>query len=145
LTSRFYLRSAAVLTLIHCLGHTARTMLSAPADGSPQMLVIRTMKAYSFNFSGFEHSYWDFYRGFGWFLAVQLAVQAIVFWYLASWAKSPSPQLRPILLTFAVNFVAMAILSFRYFTLGPIVIEMLIAACFVGGIVTIPSEGIHSK
>ena len=141
--STAYLRIAAVLTLVHCLGHTARTMLIQPESGTSQTIVVQTMRSYVFNFAGFRHSYWDFYRGFGWFLTVQLASQGIAFWYFASLAKAPSSQLRPILWIFALNFAIMAILSVRYFTLGPIIIEIAIAASLVGSIVSLPPEDCH--
>jgi hypothetical protein len=131
-----YLRIAAALTLIHCLGHTARSMLSGPTHGAQETSLIQAMQAATFNFSGVNRSYWDFQRGFGWFLTVELAVQAVVFWILASLAKNPSIRLRPIFIVFAISFLAMAGLSVRYFTPGPVVVEVLIAMSFIGAIVS---------
>jgi hypothetical protein len=135
-----YLRIAAVLTLIHCLAHTAQSLLSGPTHGTQEMLVIQAMQSNIFKFAGVNRSYWDFQRGFAWFLSVQLAVQAAVFWLLASLAKNPFIRLRPILTMFAIGYLAMAAVSVRYFTPGPVVIEILIAACFAGAIVSTPSN-----
>lgn len=100
------------------------------------MLVIQVMQSNAFKFAGVNRSYWDFHKGFAWFLSVQLAVQAAVFWLLASQAKGKSTGLRPILAIFALGFLTMAGVSVRYFTPGPVVVEVLIAMCLIGAVVS---------
>ena len=129
------LRIASVLTFIHCIGHT-RSVLRGPLHGAEEIAVIDTMKSHSFDFSGFQRNYWDFHLGFAWFLTVILIFQVPLFWYLSSVVKSSSVSVRPILALFSINFLAMAIVSWKYFTFGPIVIELLIAACLIAAFAT---------
>jgi hypothetical protein len=67
---------------------------------------------------------------------VLLLVLALVFWNLAGVAKTDSLLIRPILGLFCLNFLALAILAGRFFTLGPIVIELLIVASFAAAFLT---------
>lgn len=135
LTPTIFLRIASVLTLIHCIGHT-RSVFRGPLHGAEEIAVIDTMKTHSFDFSGFQRNYWDFHLGFAWFLTAILVFQVPLFWYLASAVKASSLAVRPILALFSMNFLAMAIVSWKYFTLGPIVIELLIAACLISAFAT---------
>jgi hypothetical protein len=123
------LRTASVLTMIHCLLHTIGGVFGAPKYGAEQISVIETMKAHQFNVFGSMRSYWDFFFGYGLFVTVFLFIQAIFFWQLAAWAKSNPVGVRFILALFCVNFLAMAIVSWRYFFIAPAVTELLIAVC----------------
>jgi hypothetical protein len=50
--------------------------------------VIETMKAHTFNVIGSMRTYWDFFFGYGLFVTVSLLFQGILFWILASFAKT---------------------------------------------------------
>jgi hypothetical protein len=52
-----------------------------------------------------------------------------VFWQLGSLAKADALRLRPVLATFLVGFLAMAVVSYKYFFAGPVITEILIALC----------------
>lgn len=123
-----FLRIASVLTFIHCIAHTMRGVLSGPTHGAEEITVIETMKSHAFNFGGFLRTYWDFHLGYGWFLTVILLIQGLLFWFLASLAKTSSMAVRPMLALFSLNFLGIAIVAWRYFSLGPVIIELLIAA-----------------
>jgi hypothetical protein len=113
-----FLRSASVLTLIHCVGHTVRGVLSGPTHGAEESAVIENRKSHAFNFGGLQRNYWDFHLGYGWFLTVLLFVLALVFWNLAGVAKTNSLLIRPILGLFCLNFLAMAIVALEVFLSG---------------------------
>lgn len=123
------LRIAAVLTLIHCILHTVGGVFASPKHGAEELAVIETMKAHRFAVMGSMRSYWDFFFGYGLFVTIVLFVHALFFWQLAAFAKSNSAWLRPILGLFFFNFIAMAVVSWRYFFIGPAVTELLIAVC----------------
>lgn len=124
-----FLRIAAVLTLLHCVAHTMGGVFGSPKHGTEEIAVIETMKAHHFDVMGSMRSYWDFFFGYGLFVTVVLLVDSIFFWQLASLAKTNPVWMRPILAMFCFNFVAMAIVSWRYFFVAPAAIELLIAAC----------------
>lgn len=121
------LRIAAILTLIHFASHTFGGMLGAPKPA--QIPVLEVMKSHHFDVMGSSRSYWDFYFGFGMFVSVNLLIQAVLFWQLATFAKTGWSQIRPIVLLFSLGYLVFALLSWKYFFVGPLVFEIAIAAC----------------
>jgi hypothetical protein len=81
----------------------------------PAMGVMRTM--------------WDFHMGLGLVVSVALTVEGLVFWQLGTLAKIDALRLRPILMTFLVGYLCISVISYRYFFAGPVITELLIAAC----------------
>lgn len=121
------LRIAAVLTFIHAVLHTVGGLFSPPEHGSDEVNVLNTMKSFQFDFMGSMRSYWDFYIGFGLNVTLFLLLEAVLLWQLASLAKSDPAKARPFMLTLFFAFVAMMILSWRYFFVAPLVVEGVIA------------------
>jgi len=72
-------------------------------------------------------SYWDFFFGYGLFVTIFLLAVAVLLWQLASFTKSNSIGIRPVVALFSVTFVAMAVVAWKYFFLGPAITELLIA------------------
>ena len=131
-----FLRVASVLTLIHCVAHTIRGLLTGPTHGVEEIAVIETMKSHAFNFGGSLRSYWDFHLGYGLFLTIILLVQALLFWYLAGLSETNSRMARPIVALFFLNYSGMAIVAWKYFSFGPVIIELLIAASLAAAFAT---------
>ncbi len=129
MTPTIFLRIASVLTLIHCAGHTIGGVFGKPKHGAEQLAVIDAMKSHHFNVMGSMRSYWDFNFGYGLFATINLFIQGLLFWQLASMAKTNAAWTRPILVLFFFNFIAMAIVAWKYFFIAPAVTELLIAAC----------------
>jgi hypothetical protein len=126
--SAFFLRIASALTMLMCLGHTSG-VFSSPRHGAEEIAVLETMKAHHFSVMGSMRTYWDFLFGYGLILAVGLLVQAILFWQLAGFVKTNPVLIRPILALFFFNCIGTAILSWKYFFIGPAVTQLLVAAC----------------
>jgi hypothetical protein len=123
-----FLRIAAVLTLIHAVLHTIGGVFGSP-DPGPATAAVQAMTTNQFPLMGNTRSYWDFYRGFGLAVTIFLTAEAVVFWQLASLAKTEARRLRPILLTLLVAYATMAVNSYAYFFLGPALAEICIAVC----------------
>jgi hypothetical protein len=130
-----FLRIAAVLTLIHAVLHTVGGVFGNIGPGAA-MVAVQAMKANVFPLMGHMRSFWDFYRGLGLAATISLTSESIVFWQLASLAKTDGRHLQPVLLTFSVAYTVLAINSYTYFFVGPVIAEVLIAACLVLAIVT---------
>jgi hypothetical protein len=124
---RILLRSAAILTLIHAVLHTFGGLLSEPSHGPEEIAVLNTMKSLQFDFMGSPRTYWDFYFGFGLFLTVSLLLQAVLLWQLASLAKSDPAKASPFIAALLVAFIAAVVLSWRFFFIAPLVMEVIIA------------------
>jgi hypothetical protein len=123
-----FLRIAAVSTFIHAALHTIGGVFGKPTPGHATVAV-EAMKINQFLLMGHTRSYWDFYRGLGLGATISLTAEAILFWQLGSLAKTDARRLRPILSTFLVAYIAMAVNSNAYFFMGPVIAEIVIAAC----------------
>src|ERR1700722_10650389 len=127
---QIFLRIASVLTFIHSVLHTIGGVFGKPTPG-PAEAAVAAMQANHFLLMGNMRSYWEFYRGMGLAVTIFLTVEAIVFWLLASLAKTEAAQLRPILAVFAAGYLVFALDSFEYFFIFPVITEILIALCFI--------------
>jgi hypothetical protein len=129
------LRIASVLSLIQCLMHIAG-MFSSPKHGAEEIAVLETMKSHRFDVMGSLRSYWDFLLGYGLGLTITLLVQAILFWQLALFAKTNPAWTRPIVALFVFNCIGGAIVSWKYFFVGPAAGQLLVAACLGAAFIT---------
>jgi hypothetical protein len=123
-----FLRIASVLTFIHAALHTIGGVFGGAAPGA-QQVAVAAMKGNEFLAMGVTRTYWDFHMGLGLAVSVFLTVEAVVFWQLGSLAKAEALQLRPVLTTFLVGYLGVAVVSYRYFFAGPVITEVLIALC----------------
>ena len=123
-----FLRSAAVLTLVYCAGHSMG-MPWTPYTDTEATSVLEAMKSHSFEAEGFKGTYWDLYFGFGLIIGVFLLVQSAVLWQVASLARTDAIRVRPIVVSFLIAFVINAALSWKYFFAVPVVTAGLIATC----------------
>ena len=134
-----FLRVAAVLTFIHAVLHTIGGVFGKTEPG-PATVAVEAMKANQFVLMGNVRSYWEFYRGLGLAVTIFLAAEAVVFWQLGSLAEADLRRMRPVVATFLVAYVALAVNSYSYIFLAPVVVEILIAVCLGIALVTAKSE-----
>jgi len=134
-----FLRTAAVFTFIHAVLHTVGGVFGK-IDPGPAAVAVAAMKANQFLLMGNMRSFWDFYRGLGLVVTIALTFESIVFWQLASLAKTEAARLRPIFATFLVAYAALSVNSYLYFFSGPVIAEILIAACFGMAILTAKAQ-----
>ncbi|HTY83658.1 MAG TPA: hypothetical protein VMB19_05545 [Silvibacterium sp.] len=129
-----FLRIAAGLTLLHSVLHTIGGVFGETPPG-PASVAVAAMKANQFVAMGHVRTYWEFFRGMGLGVTISLTAESILFWQLASLAKTDARRLRPIMITFMVSYAVFAVNSSLYFFSGPVIAEILIAACL--GLATI--------
>jgi hypothetical protein len=134
-----FLRIAAVLTFIHAVLHTIGGVFGK-AEPGPAAVAVEAMKANQFLLMGYMRSYWEFYRGMGLAVTIFLMAEAVVFWQLGSLARTDARPLRPVVAMFLVAYAVLAVNSYTYFFLAPVIVEILIAACLGMAIVTAKSE-----
>jgi hypothetical protein len=94
------------------------------------------MKANQFLSLGQLRTFWEYYHGMGLAVSIFLFAEGIIFWLLGSMAKANAVQLRPVLAMFVLAYLAMSVNSYLYFFIAPVIVEILIALCLVGAIVT---------
>jgi hypothetical protein len=122
--SVFY-RIAAVLLLLFDAGHTAGFPWSDPG----WKVDISGMRSTHFYVMGFSRTYWDFYIGFGLFVSVFLLLAVVLAWQLARLPPESLVLMRGTAWTFALCFVVISVLSWKYFFVIPIVFSIAITLC----------------
>jgi hypothetical protein len=123
-----FLRAASVLSFLIAVGHTVGGVFGSVAPGA-QAAAVLAMKTNQFQVMGVTRSYRDFNLGEGLAATISMLVGAVVFWQLGSLAKNGAAPLRPILATFLVGHLCLAVLSWRYFIAPPVIGNLLIALC----------------
>ena len=122
------LRIASVLTLVHSALHTIGGVFGKPDPGAAEA-AYTAMQSSHFLVMGLTRSYADFYRGLGLAVSIFLTAEGIIFWQLGSLARTEAHRLRPIMATFLVAYLAVAVNSYVYIFAPPVVIELLIGIC----------------
>ncbi len=127
------LRIASVLTFTHAVLHTVGGVFGKTPPG-PATVAAEAMKTNSFVALGVTRTFWQYYHGMGLAVSIFLFIESIVFWQLGSVAKTAAPRLRPIFATFLIAYLALAVNSYLYFFMAPVIVEILIALCFLWAI-----------
>jgi len=126
--SLFY-RIAAVLLLLFAAGHTFGFRQSDPSWGVDTLL--GSMRSIHFDVQGFSRTYWDFFTAFGLFFSVFLLFAAVLAWLLAGLPAETLARVRNIAWAFAISFVAVTALCWRYAFTTPIVFSVVITVCLI--------------
>jgi hypothetical protein len=126
--SIFY-RIAAALILLFDVGHTLGFRQSDPQWGVDALLA--SMRSIHFDVQGFSRTYWDLFVGAGFNVSVFLLLAAVLAWQLGGLPAETLAHLRGIAWALALCFVALTVLSWRYFFTLPIVFSIVIAVCLI--------------
>jgi hypothetical protein len=130
-----WLRIAAGLTAFQAIGHTFGAVL-APASSAEESAMREAMRTFRVSAMGMERSYWDFYFGSGWAITALAVAAAAVMWFLAPVARHAPDRARPLIMSLALGYAALTIISALYFVTAPIVIGAMITACLGAAAVT---------
>ena len=122
--SMFY-RIAAVLLVLFDVGHTSGFPWSDPKWG----VDLGSMQLTHFYIMGFNRTYWDFYVGFGLFVSVLLLLAVVLAWQLGGLPPESLARMRGTAWAFALCFIAVTVLSWKYFFSIPIVFSIVTAIC----------------
>jgi hypothetical protein len=116
--------------VLFALGHTIGFRQVDPRWGADN--VVGSMRSVSFPVQGFNRSYWDFFSGFGFFVSVLLVFAAVLAWQLGSMSREGLSEMPVVRWSFAICFVFIAVLTWRYFFVAPGVFSTLVALGLVG-------------
>jgi len=122
------LRTASLLSLILCAGHTYGT-LNPSSRGPEEAAVFMAMQAYPFNIMGFRRTHWDFYRGFSLLFSVSLVMLAVLLWQLGGISKSDPARIRPLIAVLAIGYLGYTVLCGMFFFTAPAVVAAAATLC----------------
>lgn len=124
-------RVASVLIILFASGHTLGFRQIDPRWGIDA--TVASMKAIRFTTQGFNRSYWDFFVGFGLFATLFLVFAAVVAWQLGNMSSPPVASMRALAWVLTLCFGLVAVVSWRYFFLAPVIFAVLIFICLLAG------------
>ena len=122
-------RVASALLVLFGLGHQLGFRQVDPGWGVDS--AIGALKATQFQVQGMTRTYWDFFSGLGFFVTVLLFFSAVLAFQLAGLSKESLRSLRLVTWAFALSFVVVALLTWRYFFIAPLVLSSLVALCLL--------------
>jgi hypothetical protein len=122
-------RISAVLLALFAAGHTLGFREADPQWGVDS--VIALMRAKHFDVQGFSRTYWDFFVGSGFFVGAFLLFAAILAWQLAGIDPQTCKPVSAVAWSLAILFVALAVLSWMYLFIVPLVFSGVIASCLL--------------
>jgi len=120
-------RIAAVLLLLFDAGHTSGFPWSDPN----WRVDLGSMRSTHFYIMGFSRTYWDYYVGFGLFVSVFLLLAVALAWQLGSLPPESLALMRGTAWAFALCFVAITVLSWKYFFIIPIAFSIVTTVCLI--------------
>jgi len=123
-------RISSVLLVLFALGHTIGFRKVDPRWAADN--VVSSMRSVSFEVQGFKRTYWDFFTGFGLFVSVFLLFAAVLAWRFGSISPERLSAIPVERWSFALCFVLVAGLTWRYFFVGPGVFATFVALGLVG-------------
>jgi hypothetical protein len=122
-------RISAVLILLFDVGHTFGFRQSDPKWGVDAL--VGSMRSIHFDYQGFSRSYWDFHVGLGLLVTVFLLFAAVLAWQLGGLPAETLTVMRGTVWALALCFLAVAILSWSYFFMVPLIFSIVITACLI--------------
>jgi hypothetical protein len=132
------LRAASILSLLIAAGHSLGGLKKWSPMGANE--VLNAMGSVRFQAMGVSRSYLDFYLGFGWSLSVAMLMQAALLWQLASLARTNGPQVRAMIVVFALAALATAVISWRMILPLPAVLSALLLLLLVWARISCPAR-----
>ena len=120
-------RISSILLVLFAIGHTLGFRKVQPQWGVEAL--VAAMKSSHFDVNGFSRSYWDFYVGFGLFVSAFILFAAVLAWQFGGLSRDTLAALRGPRWAFAICFVVVTYLSWRYFFIVPIVFSLTITIC----------------
>ena len=125
MNSAILYRISAVLLLLFAVGHQLGFRKVDPRWGVAQL--VDGLKSTQFDVQGARRTYWSFFSGFGFFVTVLLLFSAVLAWQLAALPAATLTSLRVVLWAFAACYVIIAVLTWRYFFMAPVIFSVLVA------------------
>lgn len=126
--SLFY-RIAAVLLLLFTVGHTLGFRQSDPAWGIDTLLA--SLRSIHFDVQGFKRTYWDLFVAAGFSVGVLYLFSAVLAWQLGGLPAETLAVMRVTVWAFALCFLAITAVSWRYLFIIPIAFSAVITMCLI--------------
>jgi len=126
-----WMRVAAVLQALYAVGHTVGGTPRLAKRGPQEAALFDALQNFRFDVMGTNRSHWAFYQGFSLTIGLYLIIAAVLFWQLGDLGRREPASARPLITTLAMSEIGLAILSFQFFFLAPLMFSIVISFCLV--------------
>jgi hypothetical protein len=115
MTPKLLLRIAAILMLIHLIGHSIGHSGWKKDTDPGKAEVVRVMTGAHFPFMGVSRSMGDYYEGYGYVTSAALLLMVLVLWFSSSGTGGDNRSIGQIVLTVGIVLIAICGLEFAFF------------------------------
>jgi hypothetical protein len=122
------LRISSVISLFFAVAHTLGGVQQSWSPNG-ETAVLASMRTFRFDVMGVSRSYLEFYRGFGFLLAIYLVLQAVLLWQLGTLARADSALARPLIRSFFVASLPIGVVSWAFLFPMPVYFDAALTAC----------------
>lgn len=113
--AKLLLRIAAILILVHLLGHSVGHFTWDKAEDPKMQEVITAMKSHKAEFMGAEKSMADYYNGYSLMTFGLFAMTICILWFASGYINTNRPIARQILLPVGIVYLFFGIVEFMAF------------------------------
>src|SRR5258708_9501409 len=124
---KLLLRIAAILILVHDIGHTMGFGGWKKATDPVEQQVIQQMTGHQFPFMGATHSLGDYYEGFGYGCSIALILIAVLLWLVSAELSSNTRLAKKVIITVSFALLIWAADEMVYFF--PFATGLSVVAC----------------
>jgi hypothetical protein len=111
MTTTFMLRVASTISALFTIGHSLGGLQNwSPFENNP---VLEAMTATHFQAMGVSRSYLQLYVGLGWTLSVFMALQTVLLWQIASFARTNLALARAMTVPFILATLMTGLIAWR--------------------------------
>jgi hypothetical protein len=133
-----WLRLLAAIMVFFTIGHTIG-VLNPPADGAAGQ-ALDVMRRALFPIMGFERSYWDFYRGFGFFVSLEFLMFAVIAYQVSVLSRRSARAVLPLMVTLEIGCTVTALFGWIYFFAAPMVTSLAAVVCSTAALVALARD-----
>src|SRR5215469_4974719 len=123
-----WMRVASVLQALFAVGHTVGGTPRVAKRGAQEAALFDAMQNFRFDVMGTNRSHWDLYQGFSPTIGLYLIIAAVLFWQLGDLSRRETATARPLIMTLAISELGLAILSFQFFFLAPLIFSIVVSS-----------------
>jgi len=113
--AKWFLRIAAILIIVHLLGHAMGHMSWDKPDDPRMQEVVDAMKSYEGQFMGASQSMADYYRGYSLILFLVFVMSVMQLWIASGIIDEHSEAIKKFLYPVSMAYFGFSVIEFVYF------------------------------
>jgi hypothetical protein len=115
MTPKILQRIAAIVILVHLLGHTVGHIMWDNPDDPKMQEVVNAMKGYESDFMGARKSMADYYEGYSWEIFFLYGMTISILWVVSGFKQDDKAMTKKLLYPIAIAYMAFGVIEFIHF------------------------------